>query len=196
MNEQEIQTIIDTVRSGDEQAFNAFYKYFYPRLYSKFLPKIKSPQNTEDIISEAIYKFYKRFAIDGKKPLPKNSEAFLTIITKNLFIDFVKKENKQTALDDIQAGRLQADDYFETKDKNQQEQQKDVAMKQAWQKLSEMCQNLLTDAKFKHKTSRDEMLQKYAYKNRNTMDAKIAQCWKKFKILARDFYKQSMERGE
>lgn len=88
---------LNQIKSGDMSAFDEFYQLTkYPIYYSVFA-LTKDDLVTEDILEETYLKFLNRLDQVKKN---KNPLGYLLIIARNLALDYFKKENRVTSIED------------------------------------------------------------------------------------------------
>ena len=75
-----------------KRQFIKFYDKNAPRIYRFVYLKVNSPQDSEDLTSEAFFKFWEY--LDNKKKKIDNPKALLYKIANNLVIDFYRKKSR------------------------------------------------------------------------------------------------------
>jgi len=75
-----------------KRQFIKFYDKNAPRIYRFVYLKVNSPQDSEDLTSEAFFKFWEN--LDNKKKKIDNPKALLYKIANNLVIDFYRKKSR------------------------------------------------------------------------------------------------------
>jgi RNA polymerase sigma-70 factor (ECF subfamily) len=87
-----------------KRQFVKFYDQYAPRIYRFVYLKVNSPQDSEDLTSEAFFKFWQNFANKNEKI--DNPRALLYRITNNLVIDFYRKKSRTELISDPEDGVL------------------------------------------------------------------------------------------
>ncbi len=75
-----------------KRRFVKFYNENAPRIYRFVYLKVNSPQDSEDLCSEAFFKFWENST--NKKEKIDNPRALLYKIANNLVIDFYRKKSR------------------------------------------------------------------------------------------------------
>ena len=84
---------LEKLKSGDEQAFEAFIRENQTKLYRIALSMVRNPQDAEDIAQEASVKVYLSISsFNGQSALT----TWVYRIVYNLSIDFLKKHGKRS----------------------------------------------------------------------------------------------------
>ena len=81
-----------------KRQFVKFYNQHSPKIYRFIYLKVNSPQDTEDLTSDAFLKFWKN--LDGKKDKIDNPRALLYKIANNSVIDFYRKKSRTELITD------------------------------------------------------------------------------------------------
>jgi len=78
-----------------KRKFVKFYNQYAPRIYRFVYLKVNSPQDSEDLTSEAFFKFWQDLTNKKeKKEKIDNHRALLYKIANNLVIDFYRKKSR------------------------------------------------------------------------------------------------------
>lgn len=81
-----------------ERQFIKFYDQYAPRIYRFIYLKVNSPQDSEDLTSEAFFRFWQN--LTEKKGKIDNPQALLYRIVNNLIIDFYRKKSRTELIAD------------------------------------------------------------------------------------------------
>jgi RNA polymerase sigma-70 factor (ECF subfamily) len=82
-----------------KREFIKFYDQYAPRIYRFICLKVNSPQDSEDLTSEAFFKFWQNLA--NKKEIIDNPRALLYRIANNLVIDYYRKKSRTELISDL-----------------------------------------------------------------------------------------------
>lgn len=112
------KSLIKRCQSGDKEAFNDLVRFYYP-FTLKFLWKLTGKQElSEDLTQETFIKVIKNiecFKLSGKASF----STYLLTIAKNTYFDYLRKNNKENSMvniDDILEQRGLRDEYFQEND--------------------------------------------------------------------------------
>jgi len=90
-----------------KRKFVKFYNQYAPRIYRFVYLKVNSPQDSEDLTSEAFFKFWQDLTNKKeKKEKIDNHRALLYKIANNLVIDFYRKKSRSELSLDPEGGVL------------------------------------------------------------------------------------------
>ena len=81
-----------------KRQFVKFYDQYAPRIYRFIYLKVNSPQDSEDLCSEAFFKFWQNLANKSEKI--DNPSALLYRIANNLVTDFYRKKSRTELITD------------------------------------------------------------------------------------------------
>jgi len=90
----------------NEQFFTKIYQTHYADLYRFVFSYLKSKEKTEDVVQETFMKFY--YASVGSE---EKIKSWLFSVSKNMCIDTLRKEKKETSLADEQNLAGEGEDY-------------------------------------------------------------------------------------
>lgn len=88
-----------TLFANDEQAFGAFFDYFYPKLFNLSLRYVKEPSAAEEVVSDVFYKLLKDK--DKQKNIQKMS-SYLFQSVKNKSLNWLRDQKKNVKTDNIE----------------------------------------------------------------------------------------------
>ncbi len=163
--------IINCIRANNE---DKVLKY----LYEVFLPIVKAYINSNsgdddeayDIFQDAIMVFYK-YVKQGKFNETYSIEAFIRGVSKNLWINRVKKMNRNIPIDNDNLNSLAVESL-------QQElinKDKEEKVTEMFAILGEKCKEMLTYSVF-HQLTMKEISQKMGFANENVAKTKNYKC--------------------
>ena len=81
-----------------KRQFVKLYDQYAPRIYRFIYLKVNSPQDSEDLTSEAFFRFWQNLA--NKKEKIDNPSALLYRIANNLVTDFYRKKSRTELITD------------------------------------------------------------------------------------------------
>ena len=87
-----------------KRQFVKFYDQYAPRLYRFICLKVSSPQDSEDLTSEAFCRFWQN--LTDKKEKIDNPQTLLYRIANNLVIDFYRKKSRTELIVDPEENSL------------------------------------------------------------------------------------------
>lgn len=87
------------IKRGDTESFAKLYDNLAPQIYRFTLFKVKSPQEAEDITSEAFLKVW--HYIHGGEVEIKSLRAFVYRVTRNLIVDYYRVRAQRISLDSV-----------------------------------------------------------------------------------------------
>lgn len=96
MDNEELFVLIKNYLSGDDMSFTKFYNLTKNKVFANIYSYVKNEAMAEDILSEVYVKF-----IDNAKKIHKNQSilGFLYVISRNISINYLKKNKKNESLD-------------------------------------------------------------------------------------------------
>lgn len=80
--------LIESVKRGNQYAFELLYKKYYPHMYKRIFFSLKNKQDAEDVTSEIFAKIYENI---GRYEKNYTFNAWVTRLAKNYMIDFIRK---------------------------------------------------------------------------------------------------------
>ena len=137
----EIAKMIDDAKKGNEISFNSFLKKTYIHLKKQLVSLTKSESKAEDIYLGAMQKFWERFVIEDNE-LPKNPQAYIYIICKNLWL--LEKRNAWNRII-LKDSFMDHEIGFEESepDENDEVLMRERSLSIALNAISEKCKNLI-----------------------------------------------------
>lgn len=83
--------MIDAIKNGDARAFEEAYNLYRQKLFAYFLKKTNSVEDAKDLLQVTFCKLWQYRKSLSEQYLP---EQQLFYIARNVFIDYVRKENR------------------------------------------------------------------------------------------------------
>ncbi|MBQ8860217.1 MAG: RNA polymerase sigma factor [Ruminococcus sp.] len=91
MTNKELQNYVSKMQVGDKQAFSQIYNELKLPVFTIVYRIVKSKETAEDLTQEIFLKLYKSSKIHAK-----NYRAYVFTMARNLAIDTLRKEKKQS----------------------------------------------------------------------------------------------------
>ncbi len=82
-------SLLGRVADGDREAFQALFEQYWPKVYRKSLHLLKSPDLAQDLAQEVFIKVWEK---RGQFRTIGNFDAYLFVLVKNLFVDYLRKK--------------------------------------------------------------------------------------------------------
>lgn len=147
-------------------------------LYDTVLPKVKhmvykykgDDDEAYDVFQEAILRFYNYVKL-GKFDQKHKIESFIYAISKNLYIDFLRRQNKNVKIDSIREGVMEVESPLE----RIISEEKEVSVRSVFSKLGETCNNLLMYC-FYHDLPSKEICEKMGFSSEDVLKTKKYKC--------------------
>lgn len=83
--------LIESVKRGNQHAFELLYKKYYPHMHKKIFFALKNKHDAEDVVSEIFQKIYENI---GKYKKDYTFNAWITRLANNYMIDFIRKNQR------------------------------------------------------------------------------------------------------
>lgn len=83
--------LVDSIKRGNQQAFEILYKKYYPHMHRKIFFALRSKEDAEDITSEIFQKIYENI---GRYEKNYTFNAWITKLAQNYMIDFIRKNKR------------------------------------------------------------------------------------------------------
>lgn len=80
--------LVDSIKRGNQQAFETLYKKYYPHMHRKIFLSLRNKEDAEDITSEIFQKIYENI---GRYEKHYTFNAWITKLAQNYMIDFIRK---------------------------------------------------------------------------------------------------------
>ena len=130
-----------------------------------------SEDEAYDVFQEAILRFY-NFVKQGKFNPNHKAESFIYAISKNLYIDFLRRQNKSVKIDTIQE-----EEWIEVESPLEKiiSEEKEAKVKSVFSKLGETCNNLLMYCFF-HDLPSKEICEKMGFNSEDVVKTKKYKC--------------------
>jgi RNA polymerase sigma factor (sigma-70 family) len=148
-------------------------------LYDTVLPKVKHmvykykgrEDEAYDVFQEAILKFY-NFVKQGKFDANHKVESFIYAISKNMYIDYMRRQNKSVKIDSI---REKGNSEFDSPLEKIITEEKEAKVKAVFSQLGETCNNLLMYC-FYHDLPTKEICEKMGFISEDVLKTKKYKC--------------------
>lgn len=85
MTESDIKKIIDSAINGNEFPFDRFFEDTFQKLLPKLNFLTKSKENSQEVFTISMHKFWERFVINQEK-LPHNSIGYIYMMCRNAWL--------------------------------------------------------------------------------------------------------------
>jgi RNA polymerase sigma factor (sigma-70 family) len=174
------EAVLQAIKNGDDRVLIHLYKQVLPKIKTYILKNNGSEDDAKDIFQDAVMTFYKYVKQD--KFNPENEIAgFIYTISRNLWINQVKKKNKMVDLTDEtpikEVSYNFADDLMSR-------EREDYVMTM-FSKLGETCKQILLYSIY-HKFSMKEIKEKMGYTSENMAKTKNYKCKQRLIDLAKE----------
>lgn len=130
--------ILSAIETGkDEQVLNLLYKKIYPKIRNYVLKNNGSNDEAMDVFQESVIIFYQQVKLK-KFNTGHDIDAFIYTVSRNLWINMVRKNNRQTKITEKEYDTPSWDEnYYEKAD-----MEKELA-KEVFDKLGGKCREIL-----------------------------------------------------
>lgn len=135
MTEAEFESAVNKIRAGDRSGLRELYDAYGDRIYRLFLGKVHHYQDAEDLTSDFFLRLWE--CAPSHRP-GQGHRCWLTTIARNMAIDYLRKSNRETPVEDTEAvsrepmtdnttpehtvlGSMQAADILSTLSEDEQE---------------------------------------------------------------------------
>jgi RNA polymerase sigma factor (sigma-70 family) len=158
-------------------------------LYDTVLPKVKhmvykyrgSEDEAYDVFQEAILRFY-NYVKQGKFDASHKAEAFIYTVSKNLYIDYMRRQNKSIKIEAFKEGGTQE---LDSPLEKMISEEKEAKVKALFSKLGETCNNLLMYCFF-HDLPVKEICEKMGFGSEDVLKTKKYKCKQRLLQLIKD----------
>lgn len=183
MPEQQDQVLLDGLKSGERKVLQQIYKEFAPKVSAWVLKHGGQREEAKDIFQEAIVAIYDKVA--GKDfELPCAFGAYFMGIIRYKWLD---KKNKNKRDQEVRNQNLQR--YTDENDPNiedlliatEQAHHQAQRLESSFQKLSDLCQQLLTMIKGGRST--EDIIQALSFSTANALYRRKNACLERWRIL-------------
>lgn len=130
--------ILSAIETGkDEQVLNLLYKKIYPKIRNYVVKNSGSNDEAMDVFQESVIIFYQQVKLN-KFDTGHDIDAFIYTVSRNLWINTVRKNNRQAKLTEQDYDTPSGDEnYYEKVD-----MEKELA-KEVFDKLGGKCREIL-----------------------------------------------------
>lgn len=98
MTQNEFENCICRIRSGDKSGLKDIYDEYLGYVYSIIYGVVNQRENAEDITQEFFVKIY---TMAPTMDLKDSHKSFFATIAKNMAIDFIRKNNRMSLVEDF-----------------------------------------------------------------------------------------------
>ena len=163
--------ILEAIKNGDDNRVLAY-------LYRKVLPKVKhfilsnsgDSDEANDIFQDAVLIFYKQVKLERFNPQYEIA-GFIYSVSRNLWINYIKRKNKQTELTEGYHQRPEEQSFLD--DLITKEREKNVM--DVLNRLGDRCRELLILSVFQKMTMK-EIAEKMGFSNENSAKTRNYKC--------------------
>ena len=177
MTQYSDNTVLQAIRNGkDKEAVSYFYSDFWPEIKAMILGKGGNYDEAEEIYHQAILKFFERVKKGGYEAGKTSGiRGYIYTICKNLWVDMIKKRNRETEISDKELN--QSANPISTESKH--------FMKELFATLGERCERVL-DYFIYHGFSMKDICDKMALESENAAKMQKHRCVKKLISLLKN----------
>jgi RNA polymerase sigma factor (sigma-70 family) len=173
--------IIKAIKSGNnDAALKDLYKTILPRIKKYILHNNGDEEEAKDIFQDAVIIFFKQIKLE-KYDESKEVAGFIFHVARNLWINRIKRKNKQSSFDDL--GKDYEDNSNSLQDLITDEKAK--AIETLLSSVGEECKQLLKYSIFE-KFSMKEICEKMGYSSENVAKTYNYRCKQKLVQLVKD----------
>ena len=98
MTQEQFATCINKIKQGDKSGLKEIYDEYLGMVYSAIYGIVNQRENAEDITQDFFVKIYN---MAPTMDLKDSHKTFLSVIARNMAIDFVRKNNRSVMVDDF-----------------------------------------------------------------------------------------------
>ena len=114
LTDTEFDFRVELILKNDKNGLREIYQCYGKVIYNIMLDIVKSPQDAEDLTSDF---FLKLWDTAGQYRKGTGHKRYLTVMAKNLALDFIRKRRHETpTLDDDEAGHKEQQDSMRVDD--------------------------------------------------------------------------------
>ena len=175
------QEILAAIRSGDDdKVLGHLYKTFLPKIRSMILKNSGNEDEAQDIFQDAILAFYKQVKT-GKFKEQYQIGAFIYSVSRNLWINYIKKKNRSVSISEKEYLIPLEEDVLKDMITKEREQK----VMEVFSQIGERCQELLTYSIFR-KYSMKEICERMGFSTENAAKTRNYKCKQKLIRLVKD----------
>ena len=167
------QILLAIQQGNDDKVLGQLYKHLMPKVKRYILSNNGDNEEAEDIFQDAILIFYKQVKL-GKFKDKYEINGFVYSVCRNLWINRVKKRNRNTGLSSKEYALSHDGDMLQDMITEERER---VVM-EIFSMIGERCKELLVYSVF-HKYSMKEICQKMGFSTENAAKTKNYKCKQK-----------------
>ena len=98
MTQEQFASCINKIKQGDKSGLKEIYDEYLGMVYSAIYGIVNQRENAEDITQDFFVKIYN---MAPTMDLKDSHKTFLSVIARNMAIDFVRKNNRSVMVDDF-----------------------------------------------------------------------------------------------
>ncbi len=136
------------IHNNDRESFEAFFDYYYPRLYQFSLKFVKHPVYAEEVVSEVIFLLLKK---SKRQSEIQNVNAYLYKSVRNRCLNLIKSQKKFLVI----ADEFQIEDYIIEREVSHHQMHEDTVEMKV---LDEAVRQLPSQRQMVYKMIREEGL--------------------------------------
>lgn len=165
--------ILSAIETGeDQQVLNLLYKKIYPKIRNYIIKNSGSNDAAMDIFQEAVIIFYQQVKLK-KFDSVHSIDGFIYTISKNLWINAVRKNNRQTGLTAEEENRPSENEDLYEKSNMEKELAKEI-----FDQLGGQCRELLELVIFRN-YNMNEVADMMGFSSRHSAKTQHYKCKKK-----------------
>ncbi len=173
--------ILAAIHSGDDdKVLGYLYKAYLPKIKGMVLKNNGDEDEAQDIFQDAIMAFYKQVKT-GKFKEQYQIGAFIYSVSRNLWINYIKKKNKSISITEREYIIPLEEDVL--RDMITKEREKKVM--EVFSQIGERCQELLTYSIFR-KYSMKEICKRMGFSTENAAKTRNYKCKQKLIRLVKE----------
>jgi len=171
------QEVIAAVKAGrDDKALKALYKTLLPKITAYIKSNNGSGDEAFDVFQDAVVVFFKQ-VITNKFDTQYNISAFIYSVSRNLWINRVKKLNKHVDVENS-LNHMHSDNFVD----EIYSEEKRTIVKKIFEKLDPKCKELLTLSVYKS-LSMEDIKNRLGFASENAAKTSNYRCKKKLTEL-------------
>ena len=175
------QEILAAIHSGDDdRVLGQLYSVYLPKIKGMILKNSGTEDEALDVFQDAVMAFYKQVKT-GKFKEQYQIGAFIYSVSRNLWINYIKKKNRNISISEKEYLIPLEDDVLN--DMITKEREKKVM--EVFSQIGERCQELLTYSIFR-KYSMKEICQRMGFSTENAAKTRNYKCKQKLIRLVND----------
>lgn len=173
--------VLEAIRAGiDDEVLKYLYRHVLPRIKKYVVRNSGSEDDAKDIFQDAVMVFY-RHVKQGKFNAENEIAGFIFSVARNLWINLVRKRNRDVALTDEAVSHETAENISSQLIARERE---DFVVKM-FSMLGDTCRTLLTYSIY-HRLSMKEIKEKMGFTSENVAKTKHYKCKQRLIGIVKD----------